>query len=179
MSRLQAIKSAVAGQSWKSGVGETHLSIYELIKADHEQIHNICMNILQEDDAGSERVWNLFREMRELFGVHIKAEECAFYNVLHDCSLVSDDDELRFYVMQGFADHHLLTEMLLELAELNRSSAQWMPKMDVLSVALHRHFDKEETELFEGAKRALKVQDSYRLAEEYLEEKDVLATETH
>jgi hemerythrin-like domain-containing protein len=169
----------VRGQPWREGATETSLSIYELLKTDHEQIHNICRNILQEEDPNTEKVWNLFVELKQLLSSHIKAEELVFYNTLHDRSLQAEDDELRFDVMEGFEEHHLAQLLVGEISELHRDTDRWMAKMKLLSDSLERHFAREENDLFESAKRDLGTAEAQRMAEEFLEEKDLIAQEMH
>jgi len=176
------------GQSSVNGVSElkswrqppsAEITIYELLKTDHQEILDFCEKIRDHDDPRSAEVADLFSDLKKLLTAHTKAEEMVFYNALHDLSIEFQDDDLRFDVVESFEEHHLMEQLLRELSFLDSGSLPWMGKVKVLHETLERHITREEQDLFHEAQQGAESLGGRSLAEEFLEEKEAWMADWH
>lgn len=158
-------------QPWRE-LSSGKVNIYELLKADHEEILSFCDGIMGHEDIHSREAREMFLDLKKLIVAHTKAEEMIFYNALHDLSIENQDDDLRFDVVESFEEHHLMELLLRELSILEMGSARWKGKMKLLHETLRRHIEREEVELFREAGDGLEQLGGRSLAMEFLEEKE-------
>lgn len=77
----------------------------------------------------------------------------------------------RTRTLESVEEHHIATMLLGELDALPKSHERWLPKLEVLREAMHRHIEREEQELFPAAAAILDAQQARRYGDEMTEQK--------
>lgn len=165
--------------SWRANPADGRMTLLELLRADHEEILDLCKSVLLEIEEGGDldSAQMLFLELKKIILNHSRAEEIIFYNAIHDYSVEAQDDELRLDIMESFEEHHMVQVLLEELTVTPLDSERWIGKMNILTETLERHIQKEEFEMFSVIQKDMAGVNAQALALEYLEEKDLLAKE--
>ncbi|WP_295534020.1 hemerythrin domain-containing protein [uncultured Thioclava sp.] len=123
-------------------------SIYDAIKADHDNHRDLMAQIAKTEGASDERkkTWNTFYyDIKS----HAAAEEETFYSKL--MSKIWGQDAARHSV----EEHAELDELLEELNEMDMSSPGWLNKFHKLQHDYNHHMDEEEDEIFAQAKKVI------------------------
>ena len=117
------------------------MSIYEAIKADHENHRALLNKIADTEGASDERkaAWDeFFHDVKS----HAAAEEETFYSKL--MSKTWGQDAARHSV----EEHAEMDDLLEELNEMDMSSSGWLNKFNQLKHDYEHHMDEEEDEVF-------------------------------
>ena len=93
------------------------------------------------------------RITREL-SVHAAVEETAFYPWLRRAGTTMSDE-----VLEGLEEHHVIKELLAELAGMDPSEERFEAKVTVLMEQTRHHVREEEADMFPRAKKALTEQE--------------------
>ena len=124
------------------------MSIYEAIKADHENHRALLNKIADTEGASDERktAWDeFFHDVKS----HAAAEEETFYSKL--MSKTWGQDAARHSV----EEHAEMDDLLEELNEMDMSSSGWLNKFNQLKHDYEHHMDEEEDEVFGRAKEVI------------------------
>ena len=120
-------------------------SIYDAIRADHDEHRMLLNRIADTSGDSSER-----REAWEAFYYDVKshaaAEEETFYSKL--ISETWGQEHARHSVHE----HQELDDLMEELSDMDMSSPGWLTKFKTLKHDYEHHMDEEENEVFERAR---------------------------
>ncbi|ETX14929.1 Hemerythrin [Roseivivax halodurans JCM 10272] len=124
------------------------MSIYEAIKADHENHRKLLATIAETEGASEDRkaAWNeFFHDVKS----HAAAEEETFYSKL--MSKTWGQDSARHSV----EEHAEMDDLMEELQGMDMSSPAWLQKFKQLKHDYEHHMDEEEDEVFGRAKEVI------------------------
>lgn len=128
-------------------------SIYEAIKADHDEHRKLLDSIAQTSGDSAERRdgWDSFyHDVKS----HAAAEEETFYSKL--ISETWGQDAARHSVHE----HQQMDDILEELHEMDMSSSGWLTRFKTLKEEYEHHMDEEENEVFERAREVIGAEDN-------------------
>ncbi len=123
-------------------------SIYDAIKADHDEHRALLTRIAETSGDSAERreAWNTFYyEVKS----HAAAEEETFYSKL--ISKTWGQDAARHSVHE----HQQLDDLMEELNGMDMSSPGWLQKFKTLQHEYEHHIEEEEDEVFTRAKEVI------------------------
>lgn len=123
-------------------------SIYDAIRADHDNHRTLLNRIEDTSGDGSERqaAW---KEFYEDVKSHAAAEEETFYSKL--ISKTWGQDAARHSVHE----HQQLDDIMEELNEGDMSSPGWLTRFKTLKHDYEHHMDEEEDEVFARAQEVI------------------------
>ncbi|SFD61049.1 Hemerythrin HHE cation binding domain-containing protein [Sulfitobacter brevis] len=128
-------------------------SIYEAIKADHDEHRKLLDSIAQTSGDSAERRdgWDSFyHDVKS----HAAAEEETFYSKL--ISETWGQDAARHSVHE----HQQMDDILEELHEMDMSSSGWLTRFKTLKEEYEHHMDEEVNEVFERAREVIGAEDN-------------------
>ncbi|SFD84055.1 hemerythrin domain-containing protein [Roseivivax sediminis] len=124
------------------------MSIYDAIKADHENHRKLLARIADTEGASDDRkaAWaEFFQDVKS----HAAAEEETFYSKL--MSKTWGQDAARHSV----EEHAEMDELMEELQDMDMSSPGWLNKFNKLRHDYEHHMDEEEDEVFGRAREVI------------------------
>ncbi len=128
-------------------------SIYEAIKADHDEHRKLLDSIAKTSGDSAERRdgWDSFyHDVKS----HAAAEEETFYSKL--ISETWGQDAARHSVHE----HQQMDDILEELHEMDMSSSGWLTRFKTLKEEYEHHMDEEENDVFERAREVIGAEDN-------------------
>ncbi|WP_102109438.1 hemerythrin domain-containing protein [Oceaniglobus roseus] len=140
-------------------------SIYEAIKADHDEHRALLETIGGTEGASEERkeAWSKFyHEVKS----HAAAEEETFYSKL--ISKTWGQDSARHSV----SEHKELDDLMEELNDMDMSSSGWLQKFRTLEHDYLHHIDEEEDEVFTRAKEEIPESEISGYGDRFLKRKE-------
>lgn len=123
-------------------------SIYDAIKADHDNHRDLLARIADTSGASKDRqtAWReFFRDVKS----HAAAEEETFYSKL--MSKTWGQDAARHSV----SEHADLDQLMEDLNGMDMSSSGWLNKFNKLRHDYEHHMDEEEDEVFTRARKVI------------------------
>lgn len=124
------------------------MSIYDAIKADHEN-HRALLNTIADTEGDSEERRKAWAEFFHDVKSHAAAEEETFYSKL--MSKTWGQDSARHSV----EEHAEMDELMEELEGMDMSSSGWLQKFKQLKHDYEHHMDEEEDEVFGRAQEVI------------------------
>lgn len=123
-------------------------SIYDAIKADHDNHRTLLDRIAQTsgDSADRRKNWDSFYSDVKS---HAAAEEETFYSKL--ISKTWGQDAARHSVHE----HQQLDDLMEELNDMDMASSGWLTKFKTLKHDYEHHMEEEEGEVFTRAKEVI------------------------
>jgi hemerythrin superfamily protein len=112
------------------------LTIYELLRLEHQSVRDLLNSLIEQPRRA------VFKELRTQFLAHSRSEEDVFYDCLSRIPNRNETAELKT------EEHHLIEELLDELAALSMNSPMWKKRLRVLQNLLESHVADEETNIF-------------------------------
>jgi hemerythrin-like domain-containing protein len=124
-----------------------NLTIQKVLKQDHQEILELLKKVSQARNVLNRE--KFFVEMKQVIDIHIHLEQLIFYNA------VAEAKENEDAVLRCSAEHQQITDALMELDSLSKEDRGWKPKFLALKKSIQRHFQDEEGDLFQRAKKTL------------------------
>ena len=123
-------------------------SIYDAIKADHDNHRSLLEQIGDTEGASEDRekAWQSFYEDVKS---HAAAEEETFYSKL--MSETWGQDAARHSVHE----HQQLDDLMEELNEMDMASGGWLTKFKTLKHDYEHHMEEEEDDVFTRAREVI------------------------
>ncbi|MFD2740276.1 hemerythrin domain-containing protein [Sulfitobacter aestuarii] len=123
-------------------------SIYDTIKADHQDHRDLLDRIAQTSGDSTERreAWDTFYQDVKS---HAAAEEETFYSKL--MAQTWGQDAARHSVHE----HQQMDDIMEELNEMDMASSGWITRFRTLKHDYEHHMDEEENEVFSRAKEVI------------------------
>jgi hemerythrin superfamily protein len=142
------------------------MSIYEELRADHEDIQDL-LDLLAQAEEPDERK-SLITQIRDLLVPHSRAEEAVLYNSLRDL------DQSKDVVTHSYQEH-IKAETLLRALQVTEAVAlHWQSGVEKLRDELDHHIEHEETTVFAAAQGVLSNDDADALGKAFSQFKEKL-----
>jgi hemerythrin-like domain-containing protein len=125
------------------------MSIYEILKQDHETVKGLLRELLSLTQNNIEERHRIIDEIRDELIPHARAEEAVFYNALR--SLNGHKGE----IMHAYKEHLEAETHLRTLQLMDKVGVDWKNTTEKLKESLEHHIEEEETNIFAIAKQAL------------------------
>ncbi|MCY1059020.1 hemerythrin domain-containing protein [Nannocystis sp. SCPEA4] len=135
-------------------------TIYEVIRAEHAGISQLLEELRGEEADEPEELLATVRDQLER---HARAEEAVFYDVL----VQSGDEKLRTLAREAEAEHSEVRRLLAELEAMPADDAKWAAGVESLALAVQRHVEREESEIFTAMEAILDDDQARTLAETF------------
>jgi hemerythrin superfamily protein len=120
-----------------------------LLKKQHAQVAKLFTQF-EHADAGQD---DIVQQICELLTMHDKIERDLFYPAISKMNEAIEDT-----VLESLEEHHLVTVMLKQLADLDSSDPTYEAKVTVLKELVQHHVREEETELFKMVREVVDEQ---------------------
>lgn len=140
-------------------------SIYDAIKADHDD-HRTLLNTIAETEGDSAERREAWEKFYNDVKSHAAAEEETFYSKLMSETWGQD------HARHSVHEHQQLDDLMEELRETDMSSSAWLTTFKKLKHDYEHHMDEEEEELFSRAKEVIGEEDNDKFGEAFLTRKD-------
>ena len=119
-----------------------------LLEEDHRKVKQLLKEGADSKaDQESERE-ELFATIRKEMEAHERIEEEIFYPAL------KAHPKARATVLEGFEEHHVVDEVMGELAQTDVGDERWAAKFTVMKENIEHHIEEEESTMFPEARDA-------------------------
>jgi len=136
-----------------------------LLRNEHENLKALFNKYKNPSARNGNEKKELFNDIRREIMVHAQMEMEIFYPALSGTSSTTAQE----LVSAATEEHEAIEKSLQELTNINPSDAAFETKMIAIIDAVVRHIEKEESEIFDEARKILP---EYRLEELGLEMED-------
>lgn len=142
------------------------MNIYELLKADHDNVKSILEKVKEMTEQGNEKEQqSLLEKVRtELFS-HNEAEEQTFYEALQQYPETQD------MILENEEEHEKVEGYLMDLKIAGEGRKNIEEQKDIIETITHHlllHIEKEENQLFPQSKELLSQDQLVKLAEDFI-----------
>jgi len=137
-----ARKLAMQGMSAPAGDWD------EVLAAEHQQSLIIFDKILETEDSQTMKRTMLIKKLTHALDKHAHEEEHVVYPALRAVNDAHDAD-----LLEG--EHGYVKTFLFELSEMEKSSPDFLPKVQMFREMVERHAKMEEEEVFPRLKQGL------------------------
>lgn len=159
-------KKSVEGRSKSSSQAKSDMSLFDLLKKDHDNVKDLFEQIQEDGDMEMESREDLFSQIEEELEMHMEGEEKFFYPAL------KESEEAHEKVLEAYEEHHVAKTVLGETADLDKEDERWDAKIKVLNELVEHHIKEEEGEIFKIAKRVLAKEQIQEIARQIQQQKD-------
>jgi hemerythrin superfamily protein len=146
------------------------MTIFEILKLDHEKVSALFKQINSTTDRNIEKRESLFEKLQSELTAHAAAEEKAVYSPLKMKDKIHED------ILEAYEEHHLADTVLDEIADLSPTDETWKAKMTVLKEMFEHHVKEEESVLFKEMKTYCSKEELVRMAEDFTSFKKEIGT---
>ena len=148
------------------------MTIWEALKADHDEFKGMLKAILVTKDGKKRR--DLFTEFKTDLTAHSRAEEKIFYRPLEKTQ------EGKTEVLEGTVEHDIVDCLLAELASARQpEAAKWTARCTVLQELLEHHIEEEEDDFFKTARKLFDRAALEQMGKDFVAEKSKVGASTH
>lgn len=120
-----------------------------LLEADHRKVEKLLNQLDETTERAVKTRENLFSTLRSELVAHEMVEEEIFYPAL------KEHPRARDIVLEGYEEHHVVDEILAELAAVSFDDETWSAKFSVMKENLEHHIEEEEGDMFKKARQVL------------------------
>ncbi|MEI9904228.1 MAG: hypothetical protein WDN06_09765 [Asticcacaulis sp.] len=133
------------------------MDIYGYLKAENSRLFDLIETIVESSDRALQNL--LLAEFHRDLAPYLACKSRVFYTACGEHALVD-----------AFADH--TGDMLAALEAIGDGDDTWPERLGAFRLALLRHFDEEEHDVFHLARHRLKRDDARRLHDAFLAERE-------
>ncbi len=137
------------------------MSIYEILKDDHDRIKELLQELMAISQDNAEDRHRIIQDIRDELIPHSRAEEAVFYNALRAI------DAGKGEAFHGYQEHLMAETLLRTLQIMDTIGADWRKTCEKLRNALEHHIQEEETEIFAIAKANLTHQEAEMIGQAF------------
>lgn len=119
-----------------------------LLENDHRAVKKLLAQGEETTERAGKTRTELYATLRREMEVHERIEEEIFYPAL------KQHPRARDIVLEGFEEHHVVDEIMSELARTDVSDETWTAKFSVMKENIEHHITEEEDTMFSEARRA-------------------------
>ncbi len=120
-----------------------------LLEADHRKVEKLLNQLDETTERAVKTREDLFSSLRNELVAHEMVEEEIFYPAL------KEHPRARDIVLEGYEEHHVVDEIMAELAEVSFDDETWSAKFSVMKENLEHHIEEEEGDMFKKARQVL------------------------
>jgi iron-sulfur cluster repair protein YtfE (RIC family) len=118
-----------------------------LLKADHDKVKGLLAELEPTTERAVKTRTELFEKIKNELTVHEIIEEEIFYPTL------KQHPKAKEIVLEGYEEHHVVDELMSELAALPVEDETWGAKASVMIENIEHHIEEEEGDMFEKARQ--------------------------
>ena len=119
----------------------------KLLKDDHRKVKKLLEEVDSTTERGVKTREELFGKIKSEMEVHEAIEEEIFYPALKEHPKAKD------IVLEGYEEHHVVDEIMGELAVTAFDDERWGAKASVMKENIEHHIEEEEGEMFTKARQ--------------------------
>jgi hemerythrin-like domain-containing protein len=132
-------------------------TIYDILKAEHDQMADLLRQVLQDGSKVS------FFKVKLKTDPHMMGEERLFYPVLEKI------EGLRELISKAYKEHNEARTLIFEMEGMDERDEKWTTKLSELKQSIDRHVEEEESKVFEEARNVLSQETAEEIAQQYIE----------
>ena len=151
-----AVAANLGRKAVMQGMSATAGDWDEVLAAEHDAVLAIFDKILVTDDSQTFKRTMLIRKLTHALDKHAAEEEHVVYPALRDANDAHDADVLE-------AEHGYVKTFLYDLNELEKGSAEFLPKVREFRQMVEAHARMEEEQVFPRLKRELSAEQNDRI----------------
>jgi hemerythrin-like domain-containing protein len=121
----------------------------KLLKDDHRKVKKLLEEVDSTTERGVKTREELFGKIKSEMEVHEAIEEEIFYPALKEHPKAKD------IVLEGYEEHHVVDEIMGELAVTAVDDERWGAKASVMKENIEHHIEEEEGEMFVTAQQLM------------------------
>lgn len=134
--------------------------IFDRLKQDHDK-HRELIEAIKQTTGESDDRKTLFERFKLDATAHAAAEEETLYATIMAMS------DLRQDAQHSVSEHKELSELFVELTDMDMASSGWLNKFNKLAEEYVHHIDEEEEEKFPKAKSEMEDAKAVELRDEF------------
>ncbi|WP_404378814.1 hemerythrin domain-containing protein [Caenispirillum salinarum] len=138
--------------------------IYDMLHQDHEKVKHALTQILDTTDGAEKTREKLFSQVKHDLELHTKFEEEVFYPNFREAK---HDQEAKEEVKDALNEHDEAKSMLSEMEKMDKTSDDFVEKVQKLKSALEHHISDEEDEMFPQARKTMSDEDAQAMGDRY------------
>lgn len=142
------------------------MQIYDLLRQDHQKVRTGLKKIMESGDGAEKTRQSLFEELHHDLEVHTAFEEDVFYPTFRDDK---NDEQARDEVKDALNEHDEAKTMLAKMADMDKTSPEFIEHCRTLLEALEHHISDEEDEIFPQAREAVSAEEAEDMGKRYQE----------
>lgn len=125
----------------------------QLLKEDHDKVKKLFKEYKPLGEKALAKKQNLANQILFELEIHAEIEEEIFYPRVNE---TTKDEKIRKLIYESFEEHKIVKTLVSELKERRDIDEVFEAKMKVLQENVEHHIKEEQSDLFPGAKKALK-----------------------
>jgi iron-sulfur cluster repair protein YtfE (RIC family) len=125
------------------------MNVFDILKEDHKKVAGIFEKLEPTTERALKTREDLFARLKTELDVHALVEEKVLYPALEQI------EETRDMALEGFEEHRIVKQLLVEMDEMAKDSEEWTAKLTVLKENVEHHVEEEENEMFKKARAVL------------------------
>lgn len=137
------------------------MDIYQALHQDHMEIIDLFKQIEEDQVGGDVSRYMLFANLSKGLSVHMQSEEDTLYLALGGI------DQTHNMMAQSYKEHGTIRDALDRMANVPRGSEAWLSSLNDLQEMVSRHVEREESEVFEAARRVLTESEAQELSSRF------------
>lgn len=149
------------------------MKIYNVLKNDHRLIKKLLKKMDDTTEKSHKERISLLAELKEALLPHARAEEQVLYEALKK----SDVDEADDLAFEGYEEHLVADNLILELEGTQTKDKRWGALMSVLKENIEHHIKEEEDSIFAKSRKAFDTETANVMAENFLVLKEMFSQE--
>jgi hemerythrin-like domain-containing protein len=138
-----------------------------LLEDDHRKVKKLLSEGEETTERAEKTRAQLYATLRREMETHERIEEEIFYPAL------KAHPKARDLVLEGFEEHHVVDEIMGELAETDVANETWAAKFKVMKENIEHHIEEEEGSMFKEARSAFDEQELEDLGARMIELKQL------
>jgi hemerythrin-like domain-containing protein len=119
----------------------------KLLEDDHVTIKKMLAEGEETTERAEKTRTELFERLKSFLEVHERIEEEVLYPALRD------NPKAKEIALEGYEEHHVVDEILLELKDTPVDDETWGAKFKVAKENLEHHIEEEEGDMFKKARQ--------------------------
>jgi hemerythrin-like domain-containing protein len=135
------------------------MNAIDLLETDHRAIEGLMDELEHTTERALKTRPELFRKFRIQLTVHEVIEETIFYPAL------KEHPKARDIVLEGYEEHHVVDEVMAEIADTPIDDETWSAKAKVMVENVRHHIQEEEQDMFRKARAAFNREELEALGE--------------
>lgn len=145
------------------------MQIFDVLIDEHERIERLARRLEAAPRDAVVMRRELLQNLQSTWIIHARTEEQTFYEALRPSGLFIE------VILEAYAEHNSIEAHMRELEIVNPGDPRFDAKTHSLHYAIEKHFEEEESWIFEAARRHLTPEQALTLVEKYFETKNHLA----